>query len=336
MGGNEQIETRLSILPISERDSPVFLTLHCHLQHDLSTIEFGIRIADFMPLAFKTVPVAGLAEKELELLQGLSDLPYVSQLQDSFVNDNGDTVLVLPMLKKFDYQAVNKNLCSVRKTICQILTGLAAIHAKNIVHLDINPSNLMVTHAKRDLVIIDFGLSLTVERDTKSLEDASKPQVSACGTSGYIAPEILQPQCYEAQDPTLADLYSLGVVLGQMLEPYIPDCDLHYFGSKYLAVENTNQAVASLQEFKDQGASCYPCALIQAADLLQTMLQENPRDRVSAQTLLDTHPFLAKQAGPSALSSTLELSEWSCRVQEIKYQRYLHRQQDECEVYRFR
>lgn len=100
-----------------------------------------------MPLAFKTVPVAGLAEKELGLLQGLSDLPYVIQLQDSFVNDNGDTVLVLPMLKKFDYQAVNKNLCSVRKTIRQILTGLAAIHAKNIVHLDINPSNLMVTHA---------------------------------------------------------------------------------------------------------------------------------------------------------------------------------------------
>ncbi|KAF9380229.1 hypothetical protein CPB97_008492, partial [Podila verticillata] len=45
------------------------------LSHALSTIEFGIRIADFMPLAFKTVPVVGLAEKELQLLHGLGDLP---------------------------------------------------------------------------------------------------------------------------------------------------------------------------------------------------------------------------------------------------------------------
>ncbi|KAF9916434.1 hypothetical protein BGZ65_000281, partial [Modicella reniformis] len=100
--------------------------------HDLSLIEFGIRIADFMPLAFKTVPVAGLAEKELKLLHGLRNLPNVIQLQDSFVNDNGDTVLVLPMLKLFDCHSVNKNICSIRKTMQQILTGLAAVHAKNI------------------------------------------------------------------------------------------------------------------------------------------------------------------------------------------------------------
>ncbi|KAG0056908.1 hypothetical protein BGZ83_002848 [Gryganskiella cystojenkinii] len=306
------------------------------LVHDLSTIEFGIRIADFMPLAFKTVPVAGLAEKELELLQGLSDLPFVIQLQDSFVNDNGDTVLVLPMLKKFDCQTVNKNLCSIRKTIAQILTGLAAVHARNIVHLDINPSNLMVTHAKRDLVIIDFGLSTNIERDPTSIQNpAAKSQVSACGTQGYIAPEVLQPHCYEARDPTLADLYSLGIVLGEMLEPYIPDCDLHYFGSKYLSVENTNNTLSCLQEFINQGPHCYPQALIQAADLLRLMLQENPRDRTSAQSLLESHPFLSKSARTTP-GSSLELSEWTCRVQEIKYQKYLCRQQEDCETYRYR
>ncbi|KAG0044803.1 Calcium-dependent protein kinase 4 [Gryganskiella cystojenkinii] len=310
------------------------------LTHDLSTIEFGIRIADFMPLAFKTVPVAGLAEKELQLLHDLGDLPNVIQLQDSFVNDSGDTVLVLPMLKKFDVQAVNNSLCQVRKAIRQVLTGLAAVHAKNIVHLDINPSNLMVTHTKKDVVIIDFGLSMTVDRSCSS---SSSPQVPACGTTGYIAPEILQPHFYEAHDPTIADLYSLGIVLGQMLEPYIPDCDLHYFGSKYLSVENTNQTVAHLKEFIAQGAQ-YPLVLVQAADLLRSMLEENPKDRCkSAQDLLDSHPFLMRslstpceEAGAVAVEATLMLCDWLCRVQEIKYQKYLFQEKNGCEIYRYR
>ncbi|KAI7831111.1 kinase-like domain-containing protein [Gamsiella multidivaricata] len=283
-----------------------------------------------MPLAFKTVPVAGLAEKELQLLHDLVNLPNIIQLQDSFVNDNGDTVLVLPMLKRFDCHAVNHSLCSIRKTTTQILTGLAAVHAKNIVHLDINPSNLMVTHAKKDVVIIDFGLSMTVDRACKD----SKPQVPACGTTGYIAPEVLNPHFYEAHDPTAADLYSLGIVLGQMLEPYIPDCDLHYFGSKYLAIENTNQTVAYLKEFIAQGAH-YPRALVQAADLLRCMLEENPKDRQSAQELLDTHPFL-NSCPETSSPSTLLLCDWLCRVQEIKYQKYLMQAQLDCEIVRYR
>ncbi|KAF9437995.1 Calcium-dependent protein kinase 4 [Entomortierella beljakovae] len=299
------------------------------LKHDLSTIEFGIRIADFMPLAFKTVPVAGLVERELQLLNDLKGLPNVIQLQDSFVNDNGDTVLVLPMLKKFDCDSVNKTLCSVRKTARQILTGLSAIHAKDIVHLDINPSNLMVTHDKKDVTIIDLGLSAKVDR----INRGSNSQIPACGTIGYIAPEVLRPQDYENYDPTLADIYSLGIVLGQMLEQYIPDCDLHYFGSKYLTLENTKQSVTYLKEFVAQGA-LYPRALVQAADLLRCMLEENPNNRKSAQDLIDTHPFLAMCSESG--TATLKLCDWLYRVQEIKYQKYLLNEQKGFEIYRYR
>ncbi|KAK3828838.1 MAG: kinase-like domain-containing protein [Benniella sp.] len=291
-----------------------------------------------MPLAFKTVPVAGLAEKELELLHGLRCLPNVIQLQDSFVNDNGDTVLVLPMLKRFDCHTVNQSICSIRKTMRQILTGLAAVHAKNIVHLDINPSNLMVTHTNRDVVIIDFGLSMSINRCPVD-KTASQEQIPACGTTGYMAPEVMNPTFYETHDPTAADLYSLGVVLGEMLEAYIPDCDLHYFGSKYLTLENTNQTVNLLKDFMKQD-TLYPRVLIQAADLLKNMLQEDPRDRMSAQALLDSHPFLTMSSGSSASSMTtgakLDLCDWMFRVQEIKYQKYLYQEQNCCEVYRYR
>ncbi|KAG0337867.1 hypothetical protein BG004_007460 [Podila humilis] len=299
------------------------------LTHDLSTIEFGIRVSDFMPLAFKTVPVAGLAEKELHLLDDLRDLPNVIHLEDSFVNDSGDTVLVLPMLKTFDCQAVNSSLCTVRRSMQQILTGLSAVHAKSIVHLDINPSNLMTTHDKKDLVIIDFGLSMTIDR---SGEDVDIP---VCGTTGYIAPEVMRRDHYRRHDPTLADIYSVGIVLGQMLEPYVPDCDLHYFGSKYLSTENTNQTVVHLKEFIAQG-TCYPRVLIQAVDLLCIMLEEDPINRKSAKELLATHQFLATPSTPTTGDSTLKLCDWLCRVQEIKYQRYLYDERSGCDIVRYR
>ncbi|KAF9413260.1 hypothetical protein BGZ94_000782 [Podila epigama] len=299
------------------------------LKHDLSTIEFGIRIADFMPLAFKTVPVAGLAEMELQLLDSLGNLPNVIHLKDSFVNDNGDTVLVLPMLKKFDCQKVNSSLCSIRKTMQQALTGLAAVHEKGIVHMDINPSNLMTTHDKKEVVIIDFGLSMTVDR-----QGTNNASIPVCGTTGYIAPEVMHRHHYEAHDPTVADIYSLGIVLGQMLEPYIPDCDLHYFGSKYLGVENTNQTVSYLKDFVAQG-SLYPRVLVEAADLLRIMLEENPVERQSAKQLLEFHPFLAASASLSSVP-TLKLCDWMARVQEIKYQKYLYDERNGCETYRYR
>ncbi|KAF9166751.1 hypothetical protein DFQ26_006964 [Actinomortierella ambigua] len=294
------------------------------LMHDLSTIEFGIRIRDFMPLAFKTVPVAGLAEKELQLLNGLGNLPNVIHLEDSFVNDSGDTVLVLPMLKKFEVSAYNQNICSIRKVMKQVLTGLAAVHDKNIVHLDINPSNLMVTHRKKNVVIIDFGLSQTIDRSST----CKKAQLPSCGTVGYIAPEVMHPERYDACDPAMADIYSLGIVFGQLLEPYIPDCDLHYFGSKYLSVENTNQTIVMLKDFV-AGASRYPSILVHAAELLITMLAEDPNERKSAKALLESHTFLT-------CGSKLELCDWMCRVQEIKYQHYLYQENTACEIYRYR
>jgi len=184
----------------------------------------------------------------------------------------------------------------------------------------------MTTHDKKDIVVIDFGLSMTVDRSGQTTK------VPVCGTHGYIAPEVMHPSYYERHDPTLADLYSLGIVLGEMLEPYIPDCDLHYFGSKYLTVENTNQTVELLKDFIAQGAS-YPRVLIQAADLLRIMLQEDPNNRKSAKDLLKSHPFLATTAVQWA---TLKLCDWLCRVQEIKYHKYLYQEQNDCDVVRYR
>ncbi len=94
---------------------------------------------------------------------------------------------------------------------CQVLDGLAAAHAVGIVHRDIKPQNLIV----RDdgtLKVADFGVA-------RSADETVLTQVGAViGTADYIAPEQARGEI--ATPPS--DLYSLGVVLFEMLTGILP------------------------------------------------------------------------------------------------------------------
>lgn len=73
-----------------------------------------------------------------------------------------------------------------------------------MIHRDLKPSNIMITHNGQNVKLIDFGLS-----DSDSFCVLKSP----AGTSGYIAPEQMLPG---AKAEPRADIYSLGMVLGDM------------------------------------------------------------------------------------------------------------------------
>lgn len=94
----------------------------------------------------------------------------------------------------------------------QIGEALRVIHELGIVHRDLKPSNLMLTDDNR-LVMIDFGLALSLaEGDTDA-----QPELRL-GTPYYISPEQIDGVPPDARD----DLYSLGVVLYEMLTGALP------------------------------------------------------------------------------------------------------------------
>ncbi|MED6195151.1 hypothetical protein PIB30_035366 [Stylosanthes scabra] len=83
--------------------------------------------------------------------------------------------------------------------------GLLYLHSKNIIHRDLRPNNILVTHDYLPLVG-DFGLARTQNQD-------SIHSTEVVGTLGYLAPEYAE--CGKVSTKT--DVYSFGVVLLELI-----------------------------------------------------------------------------------------------------------------------
>ncbi|QTN31908.1 serine/threonine protein kinase [Akkermansiaceae bacterium] len=95
---------------------------------------------------------------------------------------------------------------AIVKGICD---GLAHAHENGIVHRDIKPSNILLT-TKAEPKIADFGLAHSSDSGDSGL---------MMGTPGYTAPEVFHDP---GQAGELADIYSVGVILHQILSGIDP------------------------------------------------------------------------------------------------------------------
>jgi len=93
---------------------------------------------------------------------------------------------------------------------------LGQIHRANIIHKDINPSNIVYNPQTKQLKIIDFGISSQLTRETPSLKN---PNVLE-GTLAYISPE--QTGRMNRALDYRSDFYSLGVTFYEMLAGKLP------------------------------------------------------------------------------------------------------------------
>ena len=92
--------------------------------------------------------------------------------------------------------------------------GLGAAHAAGVVHRDVKPENLFLVHApdgREQIKVLDFGFSHLPG-------DPREARGRVVGTPGYMAPE----QSRGAPADPRADIYSLGIVLHEMLAGHVP------------------------------------------------------------------------------------------------------------------
>lgn len=96
---------------------------------------------------------------------------------------------------------------------CQILEGLLDAHNAGVVHRDLKPDNILITHEEGDAfpsaMVLDFGIA-KVTQEASGDADATVEGL-ACSPR-YAAPEVL------TREPSFkSDIYAMGLVLAEML-----------------------------------------------------------------------------------------------------------------------
>lgn len=140
----------------------------------------------------------------------------------------------------------------------QIAEALKVAHSKNIVHRDIKSQNIMVTGDNR-VKVTDFGIARVAGNSTVTMTNA------VMGSVHYFSPE----QAKGAKVDNRSDIYSLGIVLFEMLTGDVP----------YDAENPISVALMHIQEPQIKPSTINPKVTPGADAIVEKMTMKNPRDR---------------------------------------------------------
>jgi serine/threonine-protein kinase len=116
----------------------------------------------------------------------------------------------------------------------EIARGLTVAHARNMVHRDIKPQNVLIDTEGR-AKLTDFGISRQLEQDGMTATGR------VLGTTDYVAPEQAMGHAVDVR----SDIYSLGVVLYEMLIGQVP---FHADSQVGVAMKHVNEELPDVQQ----------------------------------------------------------------------------------------
>ncbi|KAM3871673.1 calcium/calmodulin-dependent protein kinase type 1D-like [Diretmus argenteus] len=156
------------------------------------------------------------------------------------------------------------------RVIQQVLQAVSYLHQNGIVHRDLKPENLLYYSQDENskIMISDFGLSKMVEDDIMS---------TACGTPGYVAPEVLAQKPYSKA----VDCWSIGVITYILLCGYPPFYE-----------ETETRLFSKIMKAQYEFDSPFWDDISESAkDFIRNMMQKNPNMRYTTEQAL-RHPWI--------------------------------------------
>jgi serine/threonine protein kinase len=178
-------------------------------------------------------------------------------------------------------------------TIRPIVDAMRYCHSMGIAHRDLKPENLLyaTTDPNSIIKITDFGLAKVINNEL---------MMTACGTPGYVAPEILEGKGYDVA----VDYWSIGVIIYVMLCGFPP----FYEDSNEKLFEMIKTGTFEFPSPQWDVISDY------AKDLVKKLLVVDPYKRLNADQILK-HPWIVGDVTPrkNLPSVTAKIKEFNAR-----------------------
>jgi serine/threonine protein kinase len=231
-----------------------------------------------------------LFQREAELAGQLSH-ENVVDVKDAGSTPDGIAYIVMEWLEgpTLDEVLVAERRLSFERTLQimrQIATALDHAHSRHIIHRDLKPSNIMLVRlpdGRERVKVVDFGIAKVASETTAS------PVSRLMGTPHYASPEQFR---FGSHIDGRADIYSLGVMLYQMIAGELPFSG--ETAQELIRLQST-QPPPPLRQFRPEA----PAAVEQ---LIERMLAKEPRERPStasqAVAILERAFDGSNQSGP--------------------------------------
>ena len=164
-------------------------------------------------------------EREGAILARLSH-PHIAHLLDAGVTPGGQPYLVLELVEG---ERIDRHCDARRLRVDQrialfrdVLGAVAHAHRHLVIHRDIKPGNILVA-ADGSVKLLDFGIAKLLQGD-----DDAQPTELTGARGGLLTPEYAAPEQLRGEEVTTAtDVYSLGVLLYQLLSGQHPTAPPH-------------------------------------------------------------------------------------------------------------
>jgi calcium/calmodulin-dependent protein kinase I len=230
-------------------------------------------------MVMKQLDLAEIAnvEKEAGILRKLMH-PNIMQIFGFYLDAKIKVMYIASELltggDMFDDIVTDKNYTEKKaRDLVKLATrAITYCHAKGIVHRDMKPENLLLTEDRTSLKIGDFGFATQIDGTTGRCH-------SACGTPGYVAPEILEQ--HKSGYGCSCDIWSLGVIAYMTLCGYPPfhhDDQMKLFG-----LIKAGKFVFDTRDWSHVSA--------EGKDAIARMLTVDPAKRITGSELL-MHPWM--------------------------------------------
>lgn len=249
-----------------------------------------------LPIAIKVLPADADAEakgrfKREILANSFFSHPGALEIYDAGEVATGEHFLAMEFFDGRDLERVLEGEerlepAVVLELAAQTLAPLRAAHDAALVHRDVKPGNILVSHDRRVARLMDFGLARIGDLGDFRSKVFQTRNFGITGTPFYLSPE----QAAEDEIGPPSDLYSLGVVIYRMLAGRLP---FKAKSAKGFVMAHMTKTPLPLREAHP------PLAALPAAlhELVAGLLEKEPEDRPTGADVAATLRALLAELG---------------------------------------